>query len=131
MSSTAGDLLSPDYAVLELDAEVARQPFPLGDGQVAPGEVVRMISVTADRFYDRRHEVRSRRCVVDDNGRIAGFSPIAPPTIRVLSACPIREGGSGSPVLDQRGRMHGLIHGGGPRYFAMGLMTPIPASAEP
>ena len=90
-----------------------------------------MISVTADRFYDRRHEVRSRRCVVDDNGRITPFSPVAPSSIRVLSACPIHEGSSGAPVLDREGRMHGLIHAAGPRYFALGLMTPLSSAVEP
>ncbi len=128
--TASNTLLSPDYAVLELREEVARPPIPLGTGEVDAGQVVQMVSVTADRFYDRVHEVRSRRCVVDDNRSLLPWSPIAPPTIRVLSSCPIREGSSGSPVLDGDGRMQGLIHGGGPRYFAYGLMTPLPEPAR-
>ena len=89
-----------------------------------------MVSVTADRFYDDVHSVRSRRCVVDDNQRLAPWSPTAPPSIRVLSSCPIREGSSGAPVLDGDGRMRGLIHAGGPRYFAFGLMTLLPQPIE-
>ena len=123
-------LLSPDYAILELGSDVGRSPIPLGEGEVAAGEIVRMVSVTADRFYDAFHEVRSRRCVVDDNRHLASLGPVAPPSIRVLSSCPIREGSSGAPVLDRAGRMHGLVHAGGPRYFAYGLMTLLPQPIE-
>ncbi len=130
VSTSPTTLLSPDYAILELRDEVARPPIPLGEGNISSGEVVRMVSVTADRFYDSRHEVRSRRCVVDDNEGLAPWSPAAPPSIRVLSSCPIREGSSGAPVLDRHGRMHGLIHAGGPRFFAYGLMTLLPQPIE-
>jgi hypothetical protein len=123
-------LLSPDYAILELDTDLGRRPIPLGEGHVASGEVVRMVSVTADRFYDDVHQVRSRRCVVDDNRRLQPWSPAAPPSIRVLTSCPVREGSSGAPVLDAEGRMRGLIHAGGPRYFAFGLMTLLPQPVE-
>lgn len=122
---SAGDLLSPDYAVVELTEPVSREPYAIEMEPVASGDVVRMVSVTANRFYDERHEVRSRRCIVDDNGSLAPFGPEAPESIRVLSSCPVHEGSSGSPVLDRAGRMRGLIHAGGPRYFAFGLMTPL------
>jgi hypothetical protein len=123
-------LLSPDYAVLELEADVDRLPIPVDRGDLEAGEVVRMVSVTADRFYDDFHQVRSRRCVVDDNANLTPWSPVAPSSIRVLSSCPVREGSSGAPVLDLDGRMRGLIHGGGPRYFAFGLMTLLPQPIE-
>lgn len=126
ISSSSNTLLAPDYAVLELARDVERQPIPIGKGHVASGEVVRMVSVIADRFYDDVHAVRSRRCVVADNEHLEPWSPAAPPSIRVLSSCPVHEGSSGSPVLDVDGRMRGLIHAGGPRYFAFGLMTPLP-----
>ena len=129
--STPGDtLLSPDYAILELDEAPARPSIPLGEGEVASGEVVRMVSVTADRFYDDLHEVRSRRCVVDDNRQLSPWSPVPPSSVRVLSSCPIREGSSGAPVLDREGRLRGLIHAGGPPYLAFGLMTLLPQPVE-
>jgi hypothetical protein len=127
---TAGSLLSPDYAILELDRAPHRAPIPLGRGEFRSGEVVRMVSVTADRFYDDLHEVRSRRCVVGDNHQLRPWSPPAPASIRVLSSCPIREGSSGAPVLDAEGRLRGLVHAGGPRYFALGLMTLLPQPVE-
>jgi hypothetical protein len=130
VTTSGGDLLSPDYAILELDDRVSREPYPLGQGPVASGEVVRMVTVTPDRYYDDRHEVRSRRCVVDDNGSLVPWSPAPPSSIRVLSSCPVREGSSGAPVLDRKGRIRGLIHGGGPRYFAYGLMTMLPQPVE-
>jgi hypothetical protein len=128
--SSAGDLLSPDYAIVELREPVSRKPYAIHIEPVVSGDVVRMVSVTADRFYDEHHEVRTRRCVVDDTGRLAPFGPEAPTSIRVLSSCPVHEGSSGSPVLDAAGRMRGLIHAGGPRYFALGLMTPLPQPVE-
>ena len=130
MTTSPDNLLSPDYAVLELATDVDRSPIPIGTGEVVSGEVVRMISVTADRFYDAVHEVRSRRCVVDDNRHLAPWSPPAPSSIRVLSSCPIREGSSGAPVLDRDGHMRGLVHAGGPRYFAYGLMTLLPQPVQ-
>jgi hypothetical protein len=129
--STPGDtLLSPDYAILELDEAPARPSIRLGEGEVASGEVVRMVSVTADRFYDDLHEVRSRRCVVDDNRQLSRWSPVPPSSVRVLSSCPIRKGSSGAPVLDREGRLRGLIHAGGPPYLAFGLMTLLPQPVE-
>lgn len=122
-------LLSPDYAVLELQEEVVRPAIPLGPGELAAGDVVRMVAVTADRFYDDFHQVRTRRCVVDGNGRLLR-SPSAAASIRILSSCPIHEGSSGAPVLDGDGRMRGLIHAGGPRYFALGVMTLVPQPIE-
>jgi len=130
VASTRDNLLSPDYAILELQKPVSRKPYPIEITPVTSGEVVRMVSVTPDRFYDERHEVRSRQCVVDEKGRLAPFGPTAPDSIRVLSSCPIREGSSGAPVLDGAGRMRGLIHGGGPRYFALGLMTLLPQPVD-
>jgi hypothetical protein len=130
VSPPTATLLSPDYAVLELARDAARPSIPFGEGEVAFGEVVQMISVTADRFYDDVHQVRSRLCVVDDNRRLSLWSPVPPPSIRVLSSCPIREGSSGAPVLDREGRLRGLVHAGGPPYFAFGLMTLLPQPVE-
>jgi len=130
VSTPGTTLLSPDYAVLELAQDAKRPSIPLGDGEVAFGEVVQMVSVTADRFYDDVHQVRSRRCVVDDNHQLTPWNPAPLSAIRVLSSCPIRQGGSGAPVLDRHGRLKGLVHAGGPPYFAFGLMTLLPQPVE-
>lgn len=130
VSKPSDTLLSPDYAILELDRDPARSSIPLGEGRMASGDVVEMISVTADRFYDDLHEVRSRRCVIDGNRELSPWRPIPSPSIRVLSSCPIREGSSGAPVLDAAGRLRGLVHAGGPRYFAFGLMTLLPQPVD-
>jgi len=130
VSTPGATLLSPDYAVLELARDAKRPSIPLGDGEVAFGEVVQMVSVTADRFYDDVHQVRSRRCVVDDNHQLTPWNPAPLSAIRVLSSCPIRQGSSGAPVLDRHGRLRGLVHAGGPPYFAFGLMTLLPQPVE-
>jgi hypothetical protein len=116
-------LLAPDYAVLKLRAKTARLALPLEHGVLNPGDVVQMVSVTPDRFYDDIHEIRTRRCVVDGGDPHSPWNPVAPPTIRVLSSCPIREGNSGAPLIDRLGRMRGLVHAGGPPFYAFGLMT--------
>ncbi len=122
-STPSPSLLSPDYAVLKLNRDALRPSIPIGEGDVPPGEVVRVLTVTADRFYDDVHQVRSRRCIVDDNRRLDSSGQLPPASIRVLSSCPIRQGSSGAPVLDRRGRLRGLVHAAGPPYFAFGLMT--------
>ncbi|NNE18195.1 MAG: trypsin-like peptidase domain-containing protein [Myxococcales bacterium] len=122
-SSPSPSLLSPDYAVLKLSRDASRAAIPIGEGDVPSGEVVRVLSVTADRFYDEVHQVRSRRCIVDDNRRLVSAGERPSSSIRVLSSCPIRQGSSGAPVLDRRGRLRGLVHAAGPPYFAFGVMT--------
>lgn len=129
-SKVSDTLLAPDYAVLELQTDPARRSIRVGRGEVEAGEIVRMVSVTADRFYDDLHQMRSRRCVVHDDQRLSPSGPVAPPSIRVLSSCPIREGSSGAPILDREGRMKGLVHAGGPPYFAFGLMTLLPQPVD-
>lgn len=116
-------LSSPDFAILELRDETTRAPLELGRDALDAGEVVWMVSVTADRFYDNEHLVRSRRCVVDANPDMTPWAPTPSPEVRVLSSCPIHLGNSGAPLLDRRGRMRGLVHAGGPPFFAFGLMT--------
>ena len=123
VSTPSPSLLSPDFAVLKLHRDVSRAALPIGEGKVASGDVVHVLSVTADRFYDDIHQVRSRRCVVDDNRRLASSGVHPPASIRLLSSCPIRQGSSGAPVLDRRGRLRGLVHAAGPPYFAFGVMT--------
>jgi CBS domain-containing protein len=130
VSTPGATLLLPDYAILELAEETTRPSIPLGEGEIALGEVVQMVSVTADRFYDDVHQVRSRRCVVDDNRKLSLWSSAPSRSIRVLSSCPIREGSSGAPVLDGEGRLRGLVHAGGPPFFAFGLMTLLPQPVE-
>jgi hypothetical protein len=85
VSTRGATLLSPDYAVLELTEDAERPSIPLGEGDVAFGEVVRMVSVTADRFYDDVHQVRSRRCVIDDNRQLSPWNAAPSSSIRVLS----------------------------------------------
>ncbi len=119
-------LLSPDYAILELARETTRRAIPFATGDLARGDVVRMVSITADRFYDDVHRVRSRRCVVEDNERLSVFTPARLSSIQLLSSCPVREGSSGAPVLDRQGRLRGLVHAGAPPYFAFGVMTLLP-----
>lgn len=130
VSEPGATLLSPDYAILELAEEAPRPWMLLGDGDVARGEVVQMVTVIADRFYDDVHEVRSRRCLVDDSRQLSPWAVAPPSSIRVLSSCPIRQGSSGAPVLDSQGRLRGLVHAGGPPFLAFGLMTLLPQPVE-
>jgi len=129
-SRPSPSLLSPDYAVLKLNRDASRPAIPIGERDVPSGEVVRVLSVTADRFYDDVHQVRSRRCIVDNNDRLVSSGEVPSASIRVLSSCPIRQGSSGAPVLDVRGRLRGLVHAAGPPYFAFGLMTLLPQPVD-
>jgi hypothetical protein len=122
-SQAQAGLLAPDYAVLRLQTEARRSALPITNEAVPEGEVLRMVSVTADHFYDEVHQLQTRRCVVDDQRRLMPWADAVSAAVRVLSACPIHQGNSGSPLLDERGRMRGLVHAGGPPFLALGVMT--------
>ena len=123
VSSPSATLLAPDYAVLRLQQSTSRPFLALTDETLPAGEIVQMVSVTPDRFYDEVHRLQSRRCVVDGDTQTSRWAGMTPKTVRVLSSCPIREGNSGAPLLDRKGRMRGLVHAAGPPFFAFGVMT--------
>ena len=123
VASPKGTLLAPDYAVLRLEESTNRPFLALTDETLPAGEIVQMVSVTPDRFYDQVHRLHSRRCVVDGDPHVSRWAGMTPKPVRVLSSCPIREGNSGAPLLDHEGRMRGLVHAAGPPFFAFGVMT--------
>ncbi len=116
-------LLQPDYAILRLERALSRAPLVTLAAAPAPGDVVRMVSVTPDRFYDHKHHLAVRRCQVEDP-RLAqpalGSNALS---VGWLSQCPIRDGNSGAPLLNAEGRLVGLVHGAAPPFFAVGVMT--------
>lgn len=118
-------LLQPDYAVIQLKRPLSRAPLATLALAPSPGDIVRMVSVTPDRFYDHRHHIAVRRCRVESSSFARStFGPKAD-DVGWLSRCPIREGNSGAPLLDVRGRLRGLVHGAAPPFFAVGVMTKL------
>lgn len=113
--------LEPDYAIIELERAVARTPIEVSDTQASAGDVVRMYSVKSDRYYSELHQIASRRCRVADDAQLG----VLPKEVRMLSACPIRKGDSGAPLLSEDGELLGIVHAGTPPYFAMGVMTAL------
>ena len=103
VSTPGATLLSPDYAILELAKDTTRPSIPLGDRDVAFGEVVQTDSVTVYRFYDDVRHVRSRRHVVADKRQFSPWSATACGSLTLLSAGPIRPGSPGAPVPCRRG----------------------------
>lgn len=119
------ELLQPDYAVLRLQYPVSRAPLRFLAERPIPGDVVRMITVTPDRFYEHKHHVAVRKCRVEDP--LLAEPVFGPQALSVgwLSECPIREGNSGAPLVDTEGRLRGLVHGAAPPFFAVGVMTTL------
>ena len=118
-------LMSPDYALLRIDRVDDRQPLVVSSEELPPGETVEMIAMTPDRFEPRLHAVESRRCRVGDPKLAAKMLGEDLAAVRWLDKCPVRLGNSGAPLLDANGNMRGLVHGGGPTFFAIALMTEV------
>lgn len=116
-------LLQPDYAVLRLDRALSRTPLTAFAERPLPGDVVRMVSVTPDRFYENKHHLAVRRCQVEDPRRAQPAYGLDALSVGWLSHCPIRDGNSGAPLLNAQGQLVGLVHGAAPPFFAVGVMT--------
>ena len=85
-----------------------------------------MVSVTPHPIYASQHELDARLCRVETSERAEAELGIEARRVGWLSGCPIEPGNSGSPVLDDAGRLRALVHAGSHPIFGIGVTTALP-----
>jgi hypothetical protein len=115
--------LTPDYAVVLLDRPSERPVLAVDPAPLAPGEVVTIFAAAPERDHEGHLALRARRCRVEGPGEAVEALGARARDVAWLALCPIRPGNSGAPVVDDEGRVRGLVHGGSPPFFGRAVMT--------
>lgn len=123
----ADAVLLEDWAILQLDRPIDRPVATLDHTPVPPGTIVTVASVTPHPIYDSRHELEGRLCRVETSEAAEARLGVGARRVGWLSGCPIEPGNSGSPVLDERGRLRALVHAGSHPVFGIGVTTALPS----
>ncbi|MEZ4288319.1 MAG: trypsin-like peptidase domain-containing protein [Polyangiales bacterium] len=125
-STTASkNLFARDIAILRLAQSVPQRPFEMANRSSADGEIATMMTITPDRFDERIHRIRHRKCRMGDAADAHQAIGSDSHEIRWLESCPVRPGNSGAPLLNDRGDMFAIVHGGGPSVFAIALASEL------
>ncbi len=104
--------LHQEHAELQLARPVARVPLALSAAPLEPGSIVTVVSVTPHPIYGSTHALTTRLCqTIDPQAAEDALGPAAG-NVGWLAGCPIARGNSGSPVLDDQGRIRAIVHGG-------------------
>ena len=121
-----GELLSNDYAILELEAPASR-PVAVPDPRLPePGSTVRVSGIATIEGSDVAHRLLTQSCLVTDSSRATAALGPAAARMGWLERCYIHPGHSGAPAHDEEGRVRAFVHAGGDPFFALGVMNPLP-----
>lgn len=118
-------VLRPDVALLLLRRALTRTTYPIDPRPPEPGSIVSVIAVRPNPIYPHYHELSQRLCRVAT--RESAVETFGDEAARVgwLMDCPSYPGNSGSPVLDARGRVRSLLHGGSAAHHAIGITSTV------
>ena len=121
-----GNVVTNDYALLELDTPVERTVAEVDAQLPRPGTAVQVSGITAVDGSTLSHRLITQSCQVTDPGRaIAALGPAAA-RMGWLEDCYIHPGHSGGPVQGPQGRVRAFVLAGGDPFFALGVMNPLP-----
>lgn len=110
--STAKDFTAPDYAVLELETPVIdRAPLQASPNGLTGGASLSVLKIDPlpDSFGGTLEVAQG--CKVSTSHILAPNASENSP-IRILTNCNVIAGNSGSPVVDEGGRIVGILHAG-------------------
>ncbi len=115
-----------DVALLRLGRAVRRTVHPIDARPPDPGSIVSVIAVRPHPIYPLYHELYERLCRVAT--RESAVETFGEEAARVgwLMDCPSYGGNSGAPVLDARGRVRSLLHGGSAPLHGIGITSALP-----
>lgn len=121
------EVMRTDVAVLRLERAVDREPLAVAFVPLAGPQhqdvIVSVVAVSPHPIYPSQHELSTRLCRVAT--RQSAVSAYGREAARVgwLVECPSRPGNSGSPVLDARGRVRAVLHGGSEPIDGVGVTS--------
>lgn len=119
------EVLRADVAVIRLVREIDREPLALA---LAPSPTHGVVSITAVRphpIYPSQNELSTRRCrVATEESAVATYGVDAA-RVGWLMECPSYPGNSGAPVLDARGRIRAILHGGSAPIDGVGVTSSL------
>jgi hypothetical protein len=120
-------VMRPDVAILRVARFVTRTPLAIDPSPPEPFAIVSIASVTPDRIYRTQHVLGMRLCRVRTTEEAIEIFGADAARVGWLSDCPTYDGNSGSPLLDVRGRIRGILHGGSGPFVGIGVTTPVPS----
>jgi hypothetical protein len=129
-------VLNNDYALLELEKNIENSPlFKLDRRGLAENEKVKILTMNHNQVSIGVYsEFKEHHCVMKSSdilGRIvsAGASPLVGFKEEGTSElCKTIEGNSGSPVIDESGRLVGILHGGIKQGFDLNQVMKVSSS---
>jgi hypothetical protein len=117
------DGLHQEHAVLQLIRAVRRKPLAVDPRPPEPNSIVQVVSITPHPIYGSTHELASRLCrAIPPDGAVRELGAHAA-QVGWLGNCPIARGNSGSPVIDWRGRIRAIVHGGTATAYEFGVTS--------
>lgn len=128
------EVMRTDVALLRLARRVDREPLavsfvPFGQ---RPEVVVGVVAVSPHPIYPSQHELSTRLCrIATRESAVAAYGEEAA-RVGWLIECPSQPGNSGSPVVDARGRVRAVLHGGSAPTEGVGVtsgLSDLPAEA--
>jgi len=111
-ASPEATVLETDLAIIRLARPVAREPLGLAFVPTDASAIVSVVAIRPHPIYPSQHELSSRLCRVAT--RESAVEQFGADAARVgwLIDCPSYPGNSGAPILDRRGRIRAVLHGG-------------------
>jgi hypothetical protein len=119
------DAMRRDVALVRLARAVARTIYPIDARPPEPGSIVSVLAVRPHPIYPLYHELYERLCrVATVQSAVETFGEHAA-SVGWLIDCPSYAGNSGSPVIDARGRVRSLLHGGSAPLHGIGITSSL------
>lgn len=112
-----------DVAVLRLAHAVPRPVLEVDPRPPEEGSIVTIVAVRPHPIYSSQHEIEGRRCRVATRQSASEVFGEQARAVGWLMNCPSQPGNSGSPVLDARGRIRALMHGGSAPIHGVGVTS--------
>ncbi len=124
------EVLRTDVALVRLARRLDREPMSIAFAPLDSEVIVSIPAVRPHPIYDLQHELSTRLCrVATPRSAVDTFGEAAS-AVGWLVECPSHQGNSGAPVLDGRGRIRALLHGGSAPIQGIGVTSRLELPAD-
>jgi hypothetical protein len=105
----ADNPIAPDYAVIELDQAVNRPPLKISREGFKDNSLYQLVKVNPKSISPMVGELTRQICQAKHNSILVPDSNEDQSSNMTFGDCEVRQGNSGSPLLDSEGNVSGLI----------------------